>query len=55
MWNEIKTLWRNGLEEYVTDSWNIIDFVATSLYLCDIAVNMFLHFTEVSIRIIFIR
>lgn len=49
MWNEIKSLWRDGLAEYVTDSWNIIDFVATSLYLCDIAVKIFLNFTKVSI------
>lgn len=49
MWDEMKTLWRDGLEEYVTDMWNIVDFVATSLYLSDIAIHLFINYTIVSI------
>ena len=49
MWHEIKTLWRDGLEEYMTDLWNYTDFVSTSLYLSDLSIRLFFTFTEVKV------
>lgn len=47
MWNEVKTLYKNGLEEYLSDMWNINDFITTALYLSDIAIHVFLFLSEV--------
>ncbi|XP_065158698.1 LOW QUALITY PROTEIN: transient receptor potential-gamma protein-like [Atheta coriaria] len=35
IWSEIKQLWDVGLEEYVRDMWNVIDFITNSLYVGD--------------------
>ncbi|XP_065082412.1 transient receptor potential protein-like [Ochlerotatus camptorhynchus] len=33
IWHEIKSLWNDGLVEYVTDLWNIVDFISNSFYI----------------------
>lgn len=32
IWAEIKSLWKEGLAEYLQDLWNIIDFISNVLY-----------------------
>ncbi|XP_065219148.1 transient receptor potential-gamma protein-like [Planococcus citri] len=46
LWNEIKSLWTDGYTEYVSDMWNSMDYVTTSLYLCVMAIRIFLTATE---------
>ncbi|KAF5272566.1 hypothetical protein FQR65_LT04905 [Abscondita terminalis] len=32
IWVEIKSLWSNGLKQYLTDLWNIFDFITNTFY-----------------------
>lgn len=32
IWGEIRSLYSDGLLEYVTDLWNIVDFISNSLF-----------------------
>lgn len=40
IWSEIKQLWDVGLEEYVRDMWNVIDFITNSLYIATVALRV---------------
>ncbi|XP_029707895.2 transient receptor potential protein-like [Aedes albopictus] len=39
IWHEIKSLWNDGLLEYVTDLWNIVDFISNSFYIAWISLR----------------
>lgn len=32
VWAEMKSLWRDGLLEYITDMWNMVDFAGNSFF-----------------------
>jgi transient receptor potential cation channel subfamily C member 4 len=34
VWSECKQLWEEGLQAYVRQWWNWLDFIMLSLYLC---------------------
>ncbi|VEN53950.1 unnamed protein product, partial [Callosobruchus maculatus] len=40
IWSEIKQLWDVGLEEYVRDMWNVIDFITNSLYVATVSLRI---------------
>lgn len=40
----MKQLWDVGLEEYVNDMWNVIDFVTNSLYVATIALRIVAYY-----------
>lgn len=40
IWSEIKQLWDVGLEEYVRDMWNVIDFITNSLYVATVSLRV---------------
>ncbi|XP_074650290.1 short transient receptor potential channel 7-like [Tubulanus polymorphus] len=40
LWNEIMQLWRNGLRDYLSDSWNLVDSALISLFLAVIALTV---------------
>ena len=40
----MKQLWDVGLEEYVNDMWNVIDFVTNSLYVATIALRIVTYY-----------
>ena len=40
IWSEIKQLWDVGLREYVSDMWNVVDFITNSLYVATIALRI---------------
>lgn len=40
IWSEVKQLWTAGFQEYITDMWNIIDFVTNSLYVATLALRL---------------
>ncbi|XP_025831797.1 transient receptor potential-gamma protein [Agrilus planipennis] len=40
IWSEIKQLWDVGLEEYIRDMWNVIDFITNSLYVATVALRI---------------
>lgn len=40
IWSEVKQLWDVGLEEYINDMWNVIDFVTNSLYVATVALRI---------------
>ena len=40
IWSEIKQLWDTGAKEYVSDMWNVADFVTNALYLATIALRL---------------
>lgn len=40
IWSEVKQLWMAGFSEYITDMWNIIDFVTNSLYVATLALRV---------------
>ena len=44
IWSEIKQLWDVGLQEYVGDMWNVLDFVTNSLYVATIALRIVAHY-----------
>uniref|UniRef100_A0AAG5DVM5 Transient receptor ion channel domain-containing protein n=1 Tax=Anopheles atroparvus TaxID=41427 RepID=A0AAG5DVM5_ANOAO len=33
IWHEVKSLWNDGLMEYVSDLWNIVDFISNTFYI----------------------
>lgn len=39
MWSEIKQLWEAGLENYLYDMWNVVDFFTNMLYLACIGLR----------------
>ena len=39
IWSEIKQLWDTGARAYISDMWNVADFVTNSLYLATIALR----------------
>ena len=40
----MKQLWDVGLEEYVNDMWNVIDFVTNSLYVATAALRVVAYY-----------
>lgn len=44
IWSEVKQLWAMGFQEYITDMWNIIDFVTNSLYVATLALRIVSYF-----------
>lgn len=50
IWSEVKQLWDVGLQEYVNDMWNVIDFVTNSLYVATVALRVVSYF-EVSFHL----
>ncbi|XP_075213272.1 transient receptor potential cation channel gamma isoform X4 [Lycorma delicatula] len=44
IWSEVKQLWDVGLEEYVADMWNVIDFITNSLYVATVALRIVAYF-----------
>lgn len=40
----MKQLWDLGLIEYVSDMWNIIDFITNSLYVATVALRVIAYF-----------
>ncbi|XP_046475624.1 transient receptor potential-gamma protein isoform X2 [Neodiprion pinetum] len=44
IWSEVKQLWDVGLEEYVHDMWNVIDFVTNSLYVATLALRIVAYY-----------
>ncbi|XP_058061235.1 transient receptor potential-gamma protein [Anopheles bellator] len=44
IWSEVKQLWDVGLQEYVNDMWNVIDFVTNSLYVATVALRVVSYF-----------
>lgn len=40
MWSEVKQLWDVGLEDYLADMWNVIDFITNSLYVATVALRI---------------
>lgn len=40
----MKQLWDVGLEEYVHDMWNVIDFVTNSLYVATVALRVVAYY-----------
>ncbi|XP_053682649.1 transient receptor potential protein [Sabethes cyaneus] len=39
IWHEIKSLWHDGLMEYISDLWNIVDFISNSFYIAWISLR----------------
>ncbi|XP_034946902.1 transient receptor potential-gamma protein isoform X2 [Chelonus insularis] len=44
IWSEVKQLWDVGLEEYIHDMWNVIDFVTNSLYVATVALRVVAYY-----------
>lgn len=40
IWTEIKQMWDSGLQDYLDDWWNLMDFIMNSLYLATIALKI---------------
>ncbi|KPM02148.1 transient receptor potential-gamma protein-like protein [Sarcoptes scabiei] len=40
IWSEIKQLWDLGITEYLSDMWNILDFINNSIYVATIALRI---------------
>lgn len=51
IWSEVKQLWDVGLQEYVHDMWNVIDFITNSLYVATVALRVVSYF-QVSISVL---
>ena len=49
IWSEIKQLWDTGAKAYISDMWNVADFVTNSLYLATIALRLRAYY-DVSIN-----
>ncbi|OWK61570.1 Short transient receptor potential channel 4 [Lonchura striata] len=47
IWGEIKQMWDGGLQDYIHDWWNLMDFVMNSLYLATISLKI-VAFTKYS-------
>ncbi|KAH8404922.1 hypothetical protein KR222_010490 [Zaprionus bogoriensis] len=52
IWSEMKQLWDVGLQEYLNDMWNVIDFVTNSLYVATVALRV-VSFFQVQKEMIF--
>lgn len=50
IWSEIKQLWELGLADYLSDMWNILDFITNSLYVATITLRV-IAYLQVSIHI----
>lgn len=48
----MKQLWDVGLEEYIHDMWNVIDFVTNSLYVATLALRIVAYYRVCSARIV---
>ncbi|XP_067419137.1 short transient receptor potential channel 4 [Emydura macquarii macquarii] len=44
IWGEIKQMWDGGLQDYIHDWWNLMDFVMNSLYLATISLKIVAFF-----------
>lgn len=44
IWSEVKQLWDVGLQEYVHDMWNVIDFITNSLYVATVALRVVAYY-----------
>ncbi|MGH0145634.1 UNVERIFIED_CONTAM: hypothetical protein FKN15_006212 [Acipenser sinensis] len=44
IWAEIKQMWDGGLQDYIHDWWNLMDFVMNSLYLATISLKIVAYF-----------
>ena len=44
IWSEIKQLWDVGLREYISDMWNVVDFITNSLYVATIGLRTVAYF-----------
>ncbi|KAL4647755.1 short transient receptor potential channel 4-like [Arapaima gigas] len=44
VWTEIKQMWNDGLQDYIHDWWNLMDFVMNSLYLATVALRIVAYF-----------
>ncbi|XP_054044006.1 short transient receptor potential channel 4 [Rissa tridactyla] len=40
IWGEIKQMWDGGLQDYIHDWWNLMDFVMNSLYLATVSLKI---------------
>lgn len=40
IWSEIKAIWNDGLEEYASDLWNIVDFITNVCYVAWISLRL---------------
>lgn len=45
VWSEIRNLWSEGLKEYISDLWNIVDFITNMFYLMWIAARISAWYT----------
>ncbi|XP_076273202.1 transient receptor potential cation channel gamma isoform X2 [Rhynchophorus ferrugineus] len=50
IWSEIKQLWDVGLEEYVRDMWNVIDFITNSLYVATVALRVVSYYETLQMQ-----
>lgn len=55
IWSEVKQLWDVGLQEYLNDMWNVIDFVTNSLYVATVALRVVSFFQVVCFHILIIN
>ncbi|XP_055637159.1 transient receptor potential protein [Toxorhynchites rutilus septentrionalis] len=39
IWHEMKSLWNDGLLDYIADLWNIVDFISNSFYIAWISLR----------------
>lgn len=53
IWGEIKQMWDGGLQDYIHDWWNLMDFVMNSLYLATISLKI-VAFSKVTLYLLFI-
>lgn len=44
IWSEIKQLWDLGISEYLSDMWNILDFINNSIYVATIALRIIAYY-----------
>lgn len=44
IWSEIKQLWDLGISEYLSDMWNILDFINNSIYVATITLRVIAYF-----------
>ncbi|KAG0431671.1 hypothetical protein HPB47_021570 [Ixodes persulcatus] len=52
IWNEMKQLWDLGLIQYISDMWNIIDFITNSLYVATVALRLIVY---LQVRLLFLQ
>ncbi|XP_058443058.1 transient receptor potential protein [Malaya genurostris] len=45
IWHEMKSLWNDGIVEYISDLWNIVDFISNSFYIAWICLRFTSWFT----------